>query len=354
MSASRTGAIGTISTLLVLGAAFLAVHGCDNGGSGVEADADGDADGDGDGDSDGDGDGDAGNDGGWDFDADGPIVQRDGGIDIEEDGGSWTCFETVCDGHMTECGDCVDNDEDGLVDSHDPECLGPCDNTEGPALTTGVGGERGGPCRADCYFDYGNGDGNDDCQWDSRCDPFSVAPYFDPEGEACEFDPDSPGTGNCPDEQSDLCLEVCMPLTPNGCDCFGCCTFPALAGRSTSDGGEYVWLGSVDEDKNGTCTFADILDRSLCRPCSPVADCWNDCGPCELCLGRDELPPECFEDPPDAGPGDGGTTDGGTTDAGSPPGPRCPDELQPCGLDIDPPCPEWHYCITGCCQQTVY
>src|SRR5688572_7666857 len=28
------------------------------------------------------------------------------------------------------CGDCQDNDNDGLSDAADPECLGPCDNTE--------------------------------------------------------------------------------------------------------------------------------------------------------------------------------------------------------------------------------
>lgn len=91
------------------------------------------------------------------------------GIVLMEDGGfTWTCRRISCGGRVTECGDCVDNDADGTVDERDPECLGPCDNTEGPALTAGVGGETGGPCVADCYFDFGNGPGNDDCLWDHR------------------------------------------------------------------------------------------------------------------------------------------------------------------------------------------
>lgn len=37
----------------------------------------------------------------------------------------------ACQGHIYECGDLVDNDNDGLIDSQDPDCLGPCDDTEG-------------------------------------------------------------------------------------------------------------------------------------------------------------------------------------------------------------------------------
>ncbi len=45
------------------------------------------------------------------------------------------CFPVLCpDGNSYGCGDCIDNDGDGLIDDRDPECLGPCDNTEGPVL----------------------------------------------------------------------------------------------------------------------------------------------------------------------------------------------------------------------------
>ncbi len=305
----------------MLGAMVLLLSGvngcsCSDDGEGSPADGGGGGDG-----------------GGWVTGDGGPVVVQDGDVVITEDGGhTWVCRPTVCDGHLLECGDCMDNDGDGVVDPRDPECLGPCDNTEGPALLAGVGGETGGPCRADCYFDFGNGPGNDDCYWDHRCDPLSVDPDFHPEGAECAYDESRVGTRDCPDSQSETCLDVCRPLTPNGCDCFGCCTFDELLGRSAADGGEHVWIGSVIEGTNeGTCTFEDILDTDKCRPCTPVEGCWNDCGHCELCIGREELPADCYE------------MDGGVPY-------RCPDGVQECGLPGEPECPDGYYCVTGCCQ----
>lgn len=288
---------------------------------------------------------------------DGEVVAIDGaplgdagpGVVVTEDGGfEWTCRVTRCGGRVTQCGDCIDNDGDGLIDSRDRECLGPCDNTEGPALLAGVGGETGGPCQSDCYFDFGNGSGNDDCFWDHRCDPLSVAPDFPPEGSRCPYEMSRVGGRTCPDTQSDQCHTVCSPLTPSGCDCFGCCTFDEIADRPTAMGGAHVWIGSVFDGTNeGSCTFADITDTSLCRPCTPVADCFNDCGPCELCIGRTTLPPECI--PSDAGvpPRDGAVP----MDGGIPA--RCSRGEQPCGLPSDPACPVDYYCVSGCCQPTL-
>lgn len=269
------------------------------------------------------------------FPMDGPIVRRDGSVTITEDGGfTWSCVELVCSGHLLECGDCVDNDGDGTIDARDPECLGPCDNTEGPALTTGVGGEGGASCNRDCYFDFGNGSGNDDCRWDTLCDP------NEPDS-ICPYDSGEIGGQRCPPTQSAQCLDVCRPLTPNGCDCFGCCTFDELDGRAAADGGEYVWLGSGVGDGpggEGTCTFALIGDTSVCRPCEPVADCLNDCGRCELCIGRTSIPADCMPD--------GGLPDGGMDY-------RCDPGVQACGLPGDPACPTDFYCITGCCIPTI-
>src|SRR5688500_2133395 len=62
----------------------------------------------------------------------GPFMRMDGFVPIPDDGGTWMCFITACEGHVTECGDCEDNDGDTRVDQRDRECLGPCDNTEGP------------------------------------------------------------------------------------------------------------------------------------------------------------------------------------------------------------------------------
>lgn len=288
--------------------------------------------------------GDGGGDGGaWQATDGGPIQGGEQVTVTDPSGEEWTCVVTSCAGKVLECGNCEDDDGDGLVDSHDRECLGPCDNTEDPALTAGVGGETGGPCKADCYFDFGNGSGNDDCHWDHRCDELSVAPNFHPEGPECEYESNMVGSKDCPTNQSDTCLDMCRPLTPNGCDCFGCCTFPELDG-------EYVWIGSVDDDKNGTCTFDDILDPQKCEPCTPVADCANDCQRCELCIGKDSVPEDCFVTPEDMGPTGG-------SDAGDPPPPvnpgQCPDGEQACGLAGQPNCPSNFYCVSGCCQRVI-
>lgn len=255
-----------------------------------------------------------GDDGGSGSDDGGPGAGGDGGNVIRDDAGNIICIVTECGGHLLECGDCEDNDVDERIDSEDPECLGACDNTEGPALNADVGGESGGPCKADCYFDFGNGPGNDDCHWDHQCD--DLQPEVD-----CAYDEEMLGSDDCPADQSDECLDFCRPLTPNGCDCFGCCTFPEL------DGG-YVWIQNLDEDGDGTCTFDAITDPEKCPPCTPVEDCSNDCAECEICVGQEELPPECEEQ-------------------------VCPDGTQQCGQPGDDACPEGSYCVTGCCANVV-
>ena len=127
-----------------------------------------------------------------------------------------------------------------------------------------------------------------------------------------------------------MCSEVCSPLVPNGCDCFGCCNLPA-------GGDRWVFIGSVDGDGNPTCSLDDVEDDGACHPCTPVPNCLNDCGACELCLGRSELPAECS---PDAGPD--------PVDAQAPP-PMCDDGRQPCGVPGLPSCAADEFCITGCC-----
>jgi hypothetical protein len=232
------------------------------------------------------------------------------------------CFIIQCAGRVTACGDCSDNDDDGLIDNDDPECLGPCDNYEGEELLSGVGGETGEQCKADCYFDFGNGAGNDDCHWSRSCDPLQPKVQ-------CTYDEGLLGSKDCPDTQSQLCEDVCVPLTPNGCDCFGCCELPA-------ESGNYVYIGSED-DVGSTCSLGDEEDPEKCHPCIPVEDCFDGCGHCELCLGKTELPEDCF-------PGSGGS--GGSGD-------RCPAGKQVCGLTGDAPCPVGSFCLTGCCTDIV-
>src|SRR4029079_13491252 len=140
-------------------------------------------------------------------------------------------------------------------DSNDPACLGACDNTEGDGLLPGVGGETGGPCMSERYFDFGNGSGNDDCYWDHRCDTLEVGPAYPPEGMTCAYDASRVGGRTCPDPQSDMCHDFCAPITPNGGDCCGRCPFDNITGRSTAEGGEWVWIGSVFDGTNtSSCT----------------------------------------------------------------------------------------------------
>ena len=266
----------------------------------------------------------------------GPVRIVGDPVEVTDDRGSFTCYPTECDGHLLECGNCEDDDEDGLYDWHDPECLGPCDNTEGAGLASDVGGDQGTSCGVDCYFDFGNGPGNDACQWDHRCDP------LDPEEPTCPYDESMVGGKKCPDEQDPICARVCLPFTPNGCDCFGCCTFDALATEGPDNGPAYVWIGALDEDNVSTCTLDDVTDPTLCPRCTPVENCLNECGECEVCIGRPEPPPECFDEPPE---------DGGTP---PPPEGQCPEGIQPCGLEGQEPCPPNAFCISGCCQEVVY
>src|SRR5262245_34354102 len=183
-----------------------------------------------------------------------------------------------CQGHVYACGDLEDNDGDMLIDYQDPDCLGPCDNTE-DSYFGGISGQPGPPCTVDCYFDQDSGAGNDDCYWNHECDPHEVAPDYHPEhvnGSSCEYNPNAntPGTSASCDEmynmQSNTCLSYCGPLTPNGCDCFGCCELPA-------GGGNYVWLGSENPKGTGSCSIAVVGDPTKCEPCKPVAACLNTC-----------------------------------------------------------------------------
>ncbi len=278
---------------------------------------------------------------------DGATAKTDGATAKTDGGTPWVCTPITCLGKTTQCGDCKDNDGDKLIDSQDPECLGPCDNTEGPALISGVGGVTGSTCHVDCYFDDGNGMGSDTCWWDHQCDP------LEPEAPNCTYNSKKVGTHFCPVPQNPSCANYCLPLTPNGCDCFGCCTFPELKGLAAEGKDAFVWIGAKDASKNGTCTFKSITDTTKCPRCTPIPGCYNACGKCELCVGKTTLPPECYSVPPPKTDGGGSSTvDGGgssTVDAGVPPTAQCPGGEQPCGLPAQDPCLSGHYCISGCC-----
>jgi hypothetical protein len=242
-------------------------------------------------------------------------------------GGGAECVPVACNGQSFQCGDCRDNDQDGSVDAFDPECLGPCDDEE-DSFYGGIPGNST-PCRQDCYFDNDSGSGNDDCYWSHRCDPLSVAPDYPPSGDArCDYDPTTtvPGSSAMCAElsttQSQRCQETCQPLTPNGCDCFGCCELPYGSGI-------HVFIGA-NSGGVGTCDLASAGDPTRCPRCRPVRGCFNPCDPCEVCVGRP--------------PGDRGSC----TDAGDEPQ-NCAPGRTPCGRPGQAPCGPNQYCITGCC-----
>jgi hypothetical protein len=235
-------------------------------------------------------------------------------------GGGLACAEAHCGTTVFTCGDCDDNDEDGLIDADDPECLGPCDDTEG-SLMLGIQGNDPGSCLADCAFDRGAGR-NDGCAYSHRCDELAVAPGYPPTGRSmCEYDEGAtiPGSGlTCADmreEQPAACTELCLPLAPNGCDCFGCCEIPGRSGR-------FVWVGrdAADVDR---CTDATLDDPGACPPCTRVESCFNPCDECEYCTGGVTPAPTC----PGVAACDGGRM-------------ACTGRTS---------CPPGRYCITGCC-----
>jgi len=233
------------------------------------------------------------------------------------------CTVSTCQGKVYACGDCLDNDGDCGVDSGgDSQCLGPCDNTE-DSFYGGIPGQNNSPCKSDCYFDQDTGSGNDDCYWSHKCDPLEVAPNYPPEGSQCAYNPNAniPGySGDCQDAyamQSATCTGYCGPLTPNGCDCFGCCAIP---GAPTT-----VWLGSENPAGVGSCSLANLNNPAMCKPCTQVPACLNTCLYCEICIGKPELPADCSVQ-------------------------ECPPGLQTCGTPSSEPCGSGFTCITGCCQ----
>lgn len=235
-------------------------------------------------------------------------------------GGAATCVPTKCRGTVYLCGNCMDDDGDGKIDSEDPDCLGPCDADE-KNLSTGLTVGVGAPCRQDCYFDGDVGAGNDKCVWTHQCDTLSVAPDYPPSGEArCAYDPSkAPAGTSCSGLQSaqdPQCDSVCKPLVPNGCDCFGCCELPA--GSNV-----YYFIGSVRGESG--CELDSAGDPTSCPRCTPVASCLNPCDKCENCVGRGADPdPSC------------GASAG-----------ACPIGQSTCTSNAQ--CDYQEYCVTGCC-----
>jgi hypothetical protein len=161
---------------------------------------------------------------------------------LEDEAADDDTVEPIACGDATRaCGDGEDNDGDGLVDADDPECTGPCDGDEA-SLSFGPSPDT--DCRQDCYFDDNAGQGDDACFVDLGCDPAGAGAAF-----GCSHDADA-----CADPPpiDPACVAACAPLTPPGCDCFGCCTLELADGDRVD-----VFLGS------GSDCRLDALDACL-------------------------------------------------------------------------------------------
>jgi hypothetical protein len=226
-------------------------------------------------------------------------------------GGLASLATALCGTSTCLCADGIDNDGDGLVDGFDPECTGPLDNDEG-TFATGISGDNKDPKWQDCFFDGNSGAGDDDCRYSTDCLT----------GDLPADDPDC--------VVSDQCVDFCSARTPNGCDCFGCCQVTDSSGNDV-----FVYL-------DATCSTDNLDDTNACPRCEQSTQCGNQCGECELCLGRTEadLPDSCFP----AAPPDAGT--GGTSSV-TPPAYTCDNGEQVCSLEL--PCPTNEYCQQGCC-----
>lgn len=252
----------------------------------------------------------------------------------------------VCGTAECQCADGIDNDDDGVIDGLDGECTGPFDDDEG-SFSTGIPGDNRDPKWQDCFFDGNSGAGDDGCRYHTDCITGEATPESDP--NRCEV--------------SDECVEFCEPLTPPGCDCFGCCTVESDTMSLT------VLIGD-------SCTTEDLDDETKCPTCTPTEQCQNECGECEICVGKgiEDLPESCSDDPPPGGGGNGsgggtsmggsgtggssmaGSSSGGSTSMGgggstNPPPNTCDNGRPSCATNDD--CAVGNFCSFGCCTPFI-
>jgi hypothetical protein len=202
------------------------------------------------------------------------------------------------------CIDGKDNDGDGFIDDADLDCTSPYDNDESSfAIRTGTD-EEDFYCRRDCFFDGNVSQGDDRCSYSPTCDPANPG-----EARRCSYVP-----GRTCEAQTDGCLAACLPKTPNGCDCFGCCALSRGAGAVT------VLLSTY-------CDSEHLDDPVRCPRCTQQPSCLNPCERCERCFGGVMPEPGCA------------------------PSGRCAPGVTPCGPGgVDAcSCPGDTYCVTGCC-----
>jgi hypothetical protein len=245
-------------------------------------------------------------------------------------------FSGKCDPNAgPQCANCRDDDGDGRIDGFDPQCSGPLDNDEA-SFATGIPGDNKDAVNQDCFFDGNSGAGNDGCNQHVCCllgattkaecatrltgivnnptqegNKYNVAECFAPLGSAAV---------------PLRCQMTCGPLTPPGCDCFGCCTICDPANPLT------CFDIALNPVTSPGCSTATLSDPAICKRCTKVSDCGNSaCGgqTCILCPGQDPstLPAGC----------------GGTQ--------SCPTGQMACSANGT--CPLDQYCSTGCCLDAI-
>lgn len=218
-----------------------------------------------------------------------------------------------CTAMGPQCNNCIDDDSDGFIDGFDPHCTSSQDDDES-SFATGIPGDNRDAINQDCFFDGNSGGGDDGCNVHVCC-------LLDLGGGDCpadlhpnQFDPEE-----CAPTQE--CVDNCQPLTPPGCDCFGCCTV-------CNDDGCFDVLTNPAVAPD--CDVDVLDDPELCPPCVQSDDCGLPCDTdnCILCPGQDEddLPPECNMA-------------------------ECPADLTPCDTTDD--CTTTEFCSQGCCISVV-
>ena len=268
----------------------------------------------------------------------------EGGADVSGDGGTDSDPGTdppsggVSSGGTTStgtaaCSNGEDDDGDGLVDGMDSECTGAADADEG-TFATGIPGDNRDPKWQDCFFDGNSGAGDDGCRYETGCLYGDLAQT----DKSCQI--------------TDECREFCQARTPNGCDCFGCCTIEDGSGSA------------VDILTGGSCSLDRLDDEEACPRCVKSADCENTCGRCELCPGRsiEDLPEDCGMDPPTGEPPPDQPPPDDPSDPNEPPVVEPPPDIDPPPYECENgrvcsdalPCPSDSYCQLGCCLVRVF
>lgn len=235
-------------------------------------------------------------------------------------------FNGMCTPGGAQCANCLDDDGDGKIDGFDSECSGPLDNDES-SFATGIPGDNIDQVKQDCFFDGNSGAGNDGCDIHVCC-LLGAATRNDCPADLGrnQYDPADcpPPLGQRP--LSNKCLTTCAPLTPPGCDCFGCCT-ECIPGTNPAQCFDVI----INPATSPNCNDTNLADPAACKRCTKVATCsGGNCGgdTCVLCPGQDPstLPPTCS-------------------------GQSCPNGNMTCGAGGT--CPADSYCSNGCCIDVI-